>query len=205
MYIHVSIYVYMYIMVCVKNEYIYIYICIYMYLYIYIHVYYGVYIYTYVCMYTHVSVYINMYTYIYIYIYIYIYGRETLCAPWRSMLRIQDSRFWEKLLGPRSFWAQGSRFWGRLLGSRPQALTREVWEEDLDPRSFPSESWILNPEEASLEGSWIQKVSIRSLNLERLNTKNIIIEILHACLLLTILYSKSKTEWFVSKLYQVQK
>ena len=52
----------------------------------------------------------------------------------------EDSRFksMRKLLGPRSFWIQDSE--ENLLDPRPQALTREVWEEDLDPRSFPSES-----------------------------------------------------------------
>ena len=102
---------------------------------------------------------------IYVYIHMYIwnmhwhyasnackipYGRTTLWGPHGGAcwgFKIQDSE--ENFLDPR-----------------PQALRKEVWEEDLDPRSFPSESWILNPEEVSLEGSWIQKVSPRILNLE---------------------------------------
>ena len=109
-----------------------------------------------------------------------IWAHNALGAPWRSMLRIQDSRFWGKLLGSQaSSLDKGSL--GGGSGSKKfslRILNLESRGGKSGFKEFLLESWILNP--------------------KRLYTKNITIEILHACILQTILDSKSKIEWFVS-------
>ena len=56
----------------------------------------------------------------------------------------------------------------KLLDPRPQALIRKVWEEDLDPRSFPQnlESWIQGREvwrEAGLKQFLLESLNFDSV------------------------------------------
>ena len=81
--------------------------------------------------------------------------------------KIQDPRFWEKLLGSK-VWIQdprskilGKTSWIQGLDPRSKILGKTSWIQGLDPRSFSQNlgSWIqtLDPRSSSQNlGSWIQ-------------------------------------------------
>ena len=146
-------------------------------------------------------IYIYMYDYVYVYIYIesniniYIYaGAQRFGGPLEQ--HAEDSRFKilrKNFLDPdpcgfkilrKTSWIPGLKPWQAKFG-------RRIWIQDvffpqnLESRGGKSEGKL--DSKSFLLESWIQR---------GYTPKNIIIQILHACILLTILDSKSKN-WMI--------